>query len=892
MEALPTGSLRVFTGEVMAVAWWRIVVLATDLYVLVAAGPWLALLFCYWLMLRRGPYLEREQKRLDHLLMGEGQQRSAWPTTARPGRYAELDLDAQKRLAGLRASISEMLELWPTAETFEFPLPLPWEVLILRAWPLLVGALATRRRVRTLQRLLRQGEAHLDYLEDRRRAAQGIPQNVHSLLEQTRAEVRRIQAVYEAEQEAGTLGIGEIERQLQITEARLAHALQTLDAARPEERPQVVQFADAELAQASAAVADLDRSVTTVAAQRLKARNLLERFESSLRLATERWEGLKTRGATDESIAQALGRLHATVIALTQLGQEHTTLAYTQVAERMASFDTDHQALAAALDQLDEAMRQSKDAIEGDVQELARAQAACDALTQAEPLLDPDESRALVQEASQHFEEAEAQRALGTIEGYGRAIMLSQQARALLWRAQEGVGPLSEQAREAHHLLAAMTPQELEACRARADAMRDKLSAYATHWSGGLVADYAEALAQLDEVAHELTQVPESVRTLAHLEQSSLDETLDCARRAGRAMARAQELVTGLEGELERLGERREELERALARVDGELLPTLRTLSERMLPELRERCQALELAFAQRTPTLGDAAHVDYDEVTGEWLPTILREIDDIYAAHATDLQHLRTTAKEALSGMDKVWTQLTRLEPDRPPRPDEDLARLAADLDAWEAEVERAQESPVLLRELVGSRAALLRRRVEGARRQVVEGRHTLEDLSRRYRKQTRNVQNLRSAVRALRTQGRWPQLDWDDSEAEELWVQTVAAQRAAEQAPTLADALQEMKNAANLLEQAEQAHGRLEYQMSSAVQRLDGELEQVSARLEKQQRIADQVRELGETDQLATLDARNAHVQGLVDMARSATTVDDALRHLREAHEVLSES
>jgi hypothetical protein len=878
--------------EVMAVLFWRILVLVIDLYLIAALGPWIALQAIYWLILRGGGFPEQEQQRLERLIAGERQQAPLWPQTPRPGRYAQPDQEGQENLHVLRQAIREAEALWAALGDFALvPMTLP-AVLSFGAWRPLLAARRSWRTLRALRHTLVQGEARLDALEMQSGAVADIPERVHALLTETRAELRRLQALYEAEQEAGTIGIGDVERRLRMTETRLEHALGELENADPTRLVQVVQFADAELARVSAAVLEIDRLVSEVAATRQKARNLLERVESSLRLVSQRWEGLKARGATDPSIAAGLLDLRELAQRLMTGGQERTGEAYARVVSETQTYDERYRVLAETLDGLDDVMRQSKEAVAGDVQRLAQAQGACEEMVTQEPLLDPDESVDLIRQAAEAYQEAEEQRALGTIAGYQQALRLSQEAQEMLQQALSSAAPLVERAAEVRELLVSLSAEARASWRVRLEDVRDRLAEYSAHWSSGVASGYAEALAELDAVSAELEHAPYDARFLRVLRQSELVAALQALRRANRCFARVQEIVTGLERERERVIAHHDELHRAIDRLSDELLPSLREQSVQMLPELQARLQGLEVAYAEHVQEFDDPTQVDYDEAVGDWLPSVLREIDEIQSAHQSDVQHYHVALRETQSVIDRQWTRLTRLEPRQAPRPDEDIEKLAHDLDAWREETNREVDNPLGLHDLLGPRAAALQRRIEAAHKQIVEGRRALENLTRQYRRQSRSVQNLRSAVRGLRAGGQWPQLTWDEAEAEDVWEQTVAVQRETEQAALLAEALSAMQDAVNLAQQAEQTYGRLQYQMSTVLARLDEELGVVAGRLEKQQRVADQLRELGRSQELAALDDHNERIEALIDMARSAKGLDDALRHLRDASDALDES
>ncbi|MBC7317229.1 MAG: hypothetical protein H5T70_12465, partial [Chloroflexi bacterium] len=198
---------------------------------------------------------------------------------------------------------------------------------------------------------------------------------------------------------------------------------------------------------------EIDRLIGEVAATRQKARNLLERVESGLRLASQRWEALQTRGAQDETITSLLTRARDLALHLMQTAKGHTAEAYHQVIAEAGEYDQAFHELSTALDCLDEMMRQSKEAIEGDVQRLAECQALCDEMTAQEPLLELDESTELIRQASEAYREAEHQRSLGTIEGYEQAIRLSQHAQSLLEQASTAATSVMEQVAEVRTLL-------------------------------------------------------------------------------------------------------------------------------------------------------------------------------------------------------------------------------------------------------------------------------------------------------------------------------------------------------------------------------------------------------------------------------------------------------
>ncbi len=535
-------------------------------------------------------------------------------------------------------------------------------------------------------------------------------------------------------------------------------------------------------------------------------------------------------------------------------------------------------------------MVRSKEAVAGDVQALAQAQAACEALRAADPLLEPDGSLALIEQATAAYEEAERQRGLGTRQGYEAAITLAQKAMAHLSAAQEQAAALPQEARQARELLKALGSEALSDWRARASRAKEQLQRYARHWSEKLAGDAAEALANLEQVEIDLERVPPNVRYLRRLRQSELDEALEILTHGRECMERAKALVVGLEEERGRVEALRRQVEAETRRLAEERLGAIQAVRDRMLPELCQRLAALEQEIGERLGLLGDPSQVDYAAMSQEWLPSVLRQVEELERAQRESVQHYRALAQDVARDLERQWARLGKLNPQEPPVPEEDLAKLAEDLQAWRDEIAAQADNPVALRELIGRRATALEQRVENARQEIVEGRRRLETLYRAYTRHAQRVRALREAIRAHRQEGRWPQLDWESAEeAEALWGRAVELEQASRAGATLALANDQLQRACNTAQQAEDLFARIERQMASGLQRLNQELAGVTKALERGQRRAAVLREAGPSPELSALEERLAEAQRALELAHGATTFDDALRHLRTAADIL---
>jgi len=276
--------------------------------------------------------------------------------------------------------------------------------------------------MRSLLRLLDQGDQLLATLIEQQQVIEDIPARVRAALNDMRAEVQRLSAILEMEEEAGTAGLEAIAQRLEERERAIEQALDALAEAAAERLPAVIAEIDELLPSTGIVLSEIDQFLGRVTEERNKAQSLIQRVESSLRLAEERWEGLRLRGATEPTLSRGLAELKSGLERAKAVAKERSVNAYQQVTAQVAAMDSQVTALLEKLDALDEAMEQSKKAVEGDVSALAKAQAMCDELARQDPLLELDQSLALIERASQAYMEAERQRGLGTFQGYEASL--------------------------------------------------------------------------------------------------------------------------------------------------------------------------------------------------------------------------------------------------------------------------------------------------------------------------------------------------------------------------------------------------------------------------------------------------------------------------------------
>ena len=871
-------------------AWWQLLLAACNLYLLLSLGPWIGLQILQAMLLRPGPFLDAEEKRLEDLREAVISHAEIWPERPRQGRYQQPDAMAYECLGRLRTAIREAERSWPRLEGFSAVRPPLVDILCLRCWSPLLKVIVVRREFRNLRSLLDQGADALVTLQEQAILAQSIPDRVKGLLTETQAEIRRLFALLEAEEEYGTQGLEEIAPQLEQAEEVLGHALDTLGNAPLEQAPTATREGDAVFSRVSSMVKEMDRTISRVSAARQKAHGIVERVSSGLRLAEERWEGLKARGATEPSIRRALMGLRDRALRLRKILQDHTLQSYEQIIKDVVAFDDELGALSSQLDALDEGIGRSREAIQGDIQDLGLAQARIDELVDQDPLLDLDQSKALLERAGETYMEAERQLGLGTSEGYQASLSLAVRAGTYLSQAMELTELLPERVGEIRELLESLDAETLGGWRSRIDRVREQLRIYSRHWEGGQAANVAEAVSRLDQVEIDLERIPPNIRYRRRFRQSEVAEALDILSHASGSIESAGELILALEEELDRIESMREDLEQALADMMERQLPSVQEVSQFMLPELQQRLQDWEADLTSSAEGFSKVEHVNYDEAMREWLPRTLRQLEEIREMHERDVQHYSRAAKEAVRQIDRQWARLIRLDPYQQPAPEEDAEALGSDLEEWRAEVERQTANPLALRDLIGHRVESLARRIERAQRQIDQGRNSISALAKQFQKQARSARSLRLSIQNIQNQANWPHLDWESGEAESAWTDAVRLERDSHIAPTLLEASNRLRRATSAARNAEQAYARMERQRRGALRRLDDELKAVNAALAREEREGERLREEEDLEGLAAVEEHCASVGRLVDMAQASTTFEDALRHLRDARDMLA--
>ena len=891
------------------VEWWRLAVLLIDLYLVLSVGGWVLLRYLRWRMLRQGPFLEPELEALDHLHEAQREQAGLWPSHPRLGRYGELDRRAHQALSQLSLVVAEADRLRLTLAHHDTS-PLTFsDALLLRCWPPILHAHRALGDRRALVQQLDSAQEVLRHVHALHESVEQVPFRMRAELQEVGDEVERLTVLLQHEQQQGTLDLESLADRLQALHREVKDALSRIDAAlSPEPAPADIgsdgnarwaEDVDAALTAMAAELAEIDGVLVAAIESRTQAENQIERVRARLMLIAERWTAQRERGVSQGEIRDRINDVGEQLKGVEQRLESRTMQAYQQVTQLVTALDGELESLAAMLDELDTLVGQSRTAVEGDVQALARANTLCEALMREEPLLDLDTSMVLLEKASKAYMDAEQQHGLGTIEGYQSALASSGQAKTYLAEAVNKAEQVLDQVALVRELLDGLDAETLGEWRRRADRLNEELRIYARHWEAGLAGEVAETLSLLEQVEVDLERIPPNVRYQRRLRQSELDESAEMLRHAQDCLEQSQESVLKLEEELERLGSLCERAQQAFQVLIRDKIPEMARESEQMLAERQKRFEALSAQVHQEAQRLSNPGQVDYDVLFDDTLPAIVSEIQAIQADHAEDAQRLDRAVRDSAAQLSRRWNRLRKVEPFARPRPEEDPEALRLDLEAWRARVDQHRDDPAALQRLVGREALALGQRLDVAYEQVTEGRRALEASRKAYYRHAQKVRELRESLEQVAKHSDWPRLHWDLGEAERVWAKALSLERDSGAAENLLQANNELQQAVNIAQQAEQLYALAEHQVQNALRRLQEEQRAANMALAQGLQRARELRAQGDDgeledpswqDRIEAAETLCQEARRSLQAAQSTTTFEDALHRLREATNLLA--
>lgn len=870
-------------------AWWLYLIIVIGVYLIACVVPWIVMQVMQARLRKRGAFVADILPRLNALVDTERIQSGIWPEAARSGRYESIDRAAQHLLTELRASLSQINQEADDVAAYTPPeIPL-WRVFLLGAWPPVIAASRALAQRRNLDRHLDEAEATAAALLEQQSIAEDVPDRMQAELADARAEVRRLYVLWEAEVQTGTKDIQALGDGLALVDNALGAATESIRASGSEEELATVLRADQQLSMAIETIRQSELELGAIRDNRISATQAVERARATLGGVTARWEQLQGRGARDPSVAARIAELEQQGLSLDGILALATPQAYRQAiieAQDVAALGT---TVSGELQALDAAIERSTQAVSLDSGLMQQVESMIGECSAALPDLVLDESTAAVTEAQDLLRQAQAALAEGTWHGYQTAYTLSEQARETLETASDGIAST----REAVQILSAQREGANEGVRQglreRATNLAAQWAVYGRHWHPLRQESLAGALQHLDAADAAWKALPEGYLVSGALQQSRLADVQASMQTVADEYRQARQIVDSLTSELEHVVSLRAQFEAGLATLEQNTLPTLAALRDTMLPELAERYDAWLAGYQAERATFLDPMQIDYQRAAGEWLPGAVAEATSMLGAYDGDLAHYGKLLDESSRQLEKSWQRLQRLNPTQAPLPEEDVNQLLADYDTWTSMAEAEENNPAVLSTLVTHQAVDLERRFEAARRQITEGRQTLASLERQFRQLDNALQKTRASLRSMEQDSQWQQIDWVLGSGEEAWERALAAHASSEESESLDVAINELRRALNIGQEAQQTYAGTEQQLRSALERLNREFRAATGELDRVQRRAGQLRQQGPSEELEAMDERIASAMSLVSMAQNAATFEDALRHLRESQEEL---
>lgn len=873
-------------------AWWMWLIIAVVIYLVLCLVPWLLFKLLTARLEKKGGFVTEVLPRINALVDAERFHTSLWPDEPRPGRYEGIDREALRLLGELRGGLSRVNEIADRVAAYA-PLHVgAGRVFSLGAYGPMAAARTALSDRSDLDSGIEGAEQIAAALAEQQSEAAAVPDRLQADLAAAQAEIHRLYALWEAEIQAGTRDIQALGDGLALVDNAMSATAETVRTSGADEQLGSVLRAEQQLAMATETIEQAQRELESIRAQRTAAQEAAATAHAAVSDVSARWAALQDHGVKDPSVAARVSELAQMAATLDATLGEATPSAFELAAQRAQEVKALGASVAAELEALKESMTKSAAAVSETVALLDQARAVLAESMEAMPGVSFDVSTDEIREGEEILTQSQSALHSGTLHGYQTAVTLAAQARQKLQDALDGITSTAEAVQTMSAERDAVGDTARAALRDRAVTLASEWEVYGRHWHPGRQEALAAALSSLDAADAAWLALPEPFRAGGILVQSHLAVLQGLMQSVTEGVEQSRDTIDSLGAELAAIISLREQVETGVAALEAETLPALADRRDKMLPELAERYDNWLPLYQEQRAALADPAQMDYERAAADWLPEVTSEARSILSAYEGDLVHYGKQLDEARRRLERSWQRLQRLEPQRPPLPDEDINKLTEDVASWMATGEAEAANPAVLSALVTHQASDLERRIDLARRQISEGRQTLSSLERQFQQLGQALQKTRASLRSLQSDTQWQQITWALGSGEETWERALAAQASSQESDSLDLAVNEMQRAINIGQEAQQIYAGSEQQLRSALDRLNREFRAATNDLDRAQRRANQLRQEGPSEELDALDERISSAMSLVSMAQNASNFEDALRHLTAAQEEMGRS
>jgi len=170
-------------------------------------------------------------------------------------------------------------------------------------------------------------------------------------------------------------------------------------------------------------------------------------------------------------------------------------------------------------------------------------------------------------------------------------------------------------------------------------------------------------------------------------------------------------------------------------------MPDRGDLGTRMFPDARQLLNAMQEGVSSGNGPDG----VGHDETMKGKLPSVQSQWKALSPEAEKDQRRYRRILEKTTGRIDRKWARLVKLRPGEPLL-QASLGRIARDIEAWHAQVERYVNDPRAVDDILDGQARALESRIEETYRQAVEWRRrrAAGDSSQRRRKWAERVRSL----------------------------------------------------------------------------------------------------------------------------------------------------
>jgi len=202
---------------------------------------------------------------------------------------------------------------------------------------------------------------------------------------------------------------------------------------------------------------------------------------------------------------------------------------------------------------------------------------------------------------------------------------------------------------------------------------------------------------------------------------------------------------------------------------DGRTMPDHGDLVTWRLPDARQLLNVIENAMQEGASDGNGPGGVGHDETTKGMLPSVQSQWASLSPEDGKSQRRYRRILEKTTGRIDRKWARLAKLRAGES-RLQAPLGRIARDIEAWQAQVERYANDPRALDDILDGQARALEARIEETYRQAVEWRRrrVARDSSQRPRKWAERVRSLRGLVGKGQRQPRRPIASSASHEAE----------------------------------------------------------------------------------------------------------------------------